>query len=456
MKAKILIIDDEEAIRLSLRGIFEDEGYTVIEAGTAEEGIALADSSAPDIIFLDVWLPNMDGLTAQKQIHASHPHLPVVVISGHGTIETAVTAIQDGAYDFIEKPLSLDKVLIVTQRALEASTLRRENALLKNALPKHNEIIGNSALMRQFMSVLNQVAPTEAWVLLTGENGTGKELAAQALHSKSHRSSKPFIAVNCAAIPEDLIESELFGHEKGAFTGSEAMRVGRFELANGGTLFLDEIGDMSLRTQAKILRILQEQQFERLGGSRTITVDVRVIAATNKNLQDAIQQGTFRSDLYFRLNVVPLHLPPLRERKGDIRLLLSTFLERQSAKGIKAPTFSEEALSILDSYSWPGNVRELHNFVERMGILFSDCTITPRDLPPEMLASTYSSPSDMIENEEALYEMDFKTARSAFEARYLSARLIECGGNITKLAESIGLERSYLHRKLKIFGLHGE
>jgi two-component system nitrogen regulation response regulator NtrX len=458
MTAKILLIDDEEAIRLSLRGILEDEGYTVIEAGSAEEGIAMIDSESPDLAFLDVWLPGMDGLEAQKLLHTSHPELPVVVISGHGTIETAVTAIQHGAYDFIEKPLSLDKVLIVTRRALEAGTLRRENALLRTQTsPKQNTIIATSAPMLRFLSTLEHVAPTDAWVLLTGENGTGKELAAHALHDGSKRASEPFIAVNCAAIPEELIESELFGHEKGAFTGSESTRLGRFELANKGTLFLDEIGDMSLRTQAKILRILQEQCFERVGGSRTVKVNVRVIAATNKNLEEAIEQGQFRKDLYYRLRVVPLHLPPLRERSGDVRPLLATFLADQgSTYGITPPTFSEDALAALDAYAWPGNVRELRNFAERMGILFAGSVVTRADLPPEIAVAGPTASITPIEDEEALYGMDFKSARAAFEARYLAARLAECSGNITKLAELIGLERSYLHRKLKSFGLHAE
>ena len=299
--ARILVVDDEEPIRFSLRGILEDEGYEVLEASTAEEGLALADSEHPDLVFLDIWLPGMDGLAAQKTLQSTHPDLPVVMISGHGTIETAVGAIQQGAYDFIEKPLSLEKVVIVASRALEAVSLRRENRVLRTALPEQDELIGQSPPMLEFRRLLERVAPTDVWVLLTGENGTGKELAARALHAGSKRASAPMIAVNCAAIPEELIESELFGHEKGAFTSADQARPGRFEMANKGTLFLDEIGDMSLKTQAKILRILQEQAFERVGGSRTIKVDVRVIAATNKNLEDAIAAGTFREDLYYRL-----------------------------------------------------------------------------------------------------------------------------------------------------------
>ncbi|HIU17499.1 MAG TPA: sigma-54-dependent Fis family transcriptional regulator [Candidatus Avidesulfovibrio excrementigallinarum] len=456
MAAKVLIIDDEEAIRFSLRGILEDEGYEVLEAGSAEEGLTLVDSAAPDLVFLDVWLPGMDGLAAQETLHAAHPELPVIIISGHGSIETAVTAIRQGAYDFIEKPLSLDKVVIIAARAIETGSLRRENALLKTSQPEQDQLIGQSPVMKKFLEMLHRVAPTDAWVLLTGENGTGKELAARALYAGSRRASGPLVAVNCAAIPDELIESELFGHEKGAFTSAEGARIGRFEMANKGTLFLDEIGDMSLRTQAKILRILQEQCFERVGGTRTIRVDVRVIAATNKNLEEAIAAGTFREDLYYRLRVVPLHLPPLRERTGDVRPLLMTFLRRQErTHGFCAPAFSEEALRALEAYSWPGNVRELRNFAERMAILYSGKTITLADLPPEMAACCPAVPDEEGADDDLL-SLDFKSARAAFEARYLTARLRECGGNVTRLAESVGLERSYLHRKLKGLGLRTE
>ena len=346
--ARILIIDDEEPIRFSLRGILEDEGYEVLEAATAEEGLEVADAERPDLVFLDIWLPGMDGLTAQARLKGNHPDLPVVMISGHGTIETAVSAIQQGAYDFIEKPLSLEKVVIVAARALEAGSLRRENQVLRTVLPEQDELIGQSPVMLKFQELLARVAPTDVWVLLTGENGTGKELAARALHAGSRRADAPMIAVNCAAIPEELIESELFGHEKGAFTSADQARAGRFEMANNGTLFLDEIGDMSLKTQAKILRILQEQSFERVGGTRTIKVDVRVIAATNKNLEEAIAAGTFREDLYYRLRVVPLHLPPLRERGGDLDLLLAAFTERLCrVHACKAPVHAAEHFQLL-------------------------------------------------------------------------------------------------------------
>ncbi|MEG2004654.1 MAG: sigma-54 dependent transcriptional regulator, partial [Bilophila sp.] len=412
-----------------------------------------------------------------------HPNLPVVMISGHGTIETAVTAIQQGAYDFIEKPLSLEKVVIVAARALETGTLRRENQVLRTALPAQDELIGQSPPMLAFRELLTRVASADVWVLLTGENGTGKELAARALHAGSKRASAPMVAVNCAAIPEELIESELFGHEKGAFTSAEQARPGRFEMANKGTLFLDEIGDMSLKTQAKILRILQEQSFERVGGSRTIKVDVRVIAATNKNLEEGIVAGTFREDLYYRLRVVPLHLPPLRERGNDILLLLASFTETLCRlHGCKPPLYATETLQQLTRYLWPGNVRELRNFAERMVILYGGRAVAPLDLPAEM--STRSCESRAVrgataraeadaadpdaegvegveDDRDALFaeadllapDLDFKKARAVFEARYLAAKLHECGGNITRLAETIGLERSYLHRKLKNYNI---
>ena len=434
--ARILIIDDEEPIRFSLRGILEDEGYEVLEAATAEEGLEVADAERPDLVFLDIWLPGMDGLTAQARLKGNHPDLPVVMISGHGTIETAVSAIQQGAYDFIEKPLSLEKVVIVAARALEAGSLRRENQVLRTVLPEQDELIGQSPVMLKFQELLARVAPTDVWVLLTGENGTGKELAARALHAGSRRADAPMIAVNCAAIPEELIESELFGHEKGAFTSADQARAGRFEMANNGTLFLDEIGDMSLKTQAKILRILQEQSFERVGGTRTIKVDVRVIAATNKNLEEAIAAGTFREDLYYRLRVVP-------------------------------PVYAPETMERLRRYPWPGNVRELRNFAERMVILFGGKTVLPVDLPPEMTpqgkpepsaeaASAACEPAFLPQSAVLGPDLDFKKARAVFEARYLEAKLHECGGNITRLAETIGLERSYLHRKLKGYGISSE
>ncbi len=320
---RLLIVDDEEDIRASLRGILEDESYTVFEAANAEEGLAFLEKQSVDLVFLDIWMPGMDGLALLDVLQKLYPHLPVLMISGHGTIETAVSAFKKGAYDFIEKPLSLDKVLFSVERALELHDLKRENSDLRQMLDTSAPIgpMGTSPLMVELREQINRVAPLDTWVLITGENGTGKELVARAVHTASKRSHKPLVALNCAAIPEELIESELFGHEKGAFTGADSVKVGKFELAQQGTLFLDEIGDMSLKTQAKILRILQEKSFERVGGNRVIHADVRVIAATNKDLELAIQQGEFREDLYYRLRVFPLHVPPLRVRGLDILLL---------------------------------------------------------------------------------------------------------------------------------------
>ena len=324
MTKKILIIDDEDDIRSSLAGILEDEGYQALEAENGQKGLNLLSKEEVDLVFLDIWMPGMDGLSVLDQLHLDYPFLPVIMISGHGTIETAVTAIKKGATDFIEKPLSLEKVLHTISRVFELANLKRENQALKARLKPQNEqlISGQSELMEKLKEQISRVAPTDTWVLITGENGTGKEIVAQSVHAQSKRNSKQLVALNCAAIPEELIESELFGHEKGAFTGAEASKIGKFELAHQGTLFLDEIGDMSLKTQAKILRILQEQSFERVGGNKTIKVDVRVIAATNKNLEEAIANNTFRQDLYYRLRVFPICLPALRERKGDLPALI--------------------------------------------------------------------------------------------------------------------------------------
>jgi two-component system nitrogen regulation response regulator NtrX len=462
--ARILIIDDEDGIRFSLRGILEDEGYEVLEAPSAEEGLALLAVEPVGLVFLDIWLPGMDGLTALERIQQTNPSLPVLMISGHGTIETAVTAIKKGAYDYIEKPLSLEKVVLSSQRALEFHALKRENQVLKSRSPSRVEFSGISPQAVALREQIAKVAPLDTWVLISGENGTGKEITARSLHAKSRRSDKPLVAVNCAAIPEELIESELFGHEKGAFTGADSAKTGKFELAHQGTLFLDEIGDMSLKTQAKILRILQEQRFERVGGNRTIHVDVRVIAATNKNLEEAIAGGSFREDLYYRLRVFPIVVPPLRERGDDVVLLLDEFIENLGREHSLAPFEpTPEALGLIRSYPWPGNVRELRNFVERSLILYGGQTMTTDMLPPEFRTKQENGPARLSActgKTEAFLSLcdfggaDFKNARTIFENRFLAAKLQEYGGNITRLAEGIGLERSYLHRKLKTLGIN--
>ena len=462
MRGNILIIDDEEGIRFSLRGILEDEGHDVIEAESGEHGLELLGTDIPDLIFLDIWLPGMDGLEVLEKIDADHKGLPVIMISGHGTIETAVSALKKGAFDFIEKPLSLEKVVVSTRNGLEFSRLRQENMALKTRINSEQpvKLTGESQAIDDLNNVISRVAPTDAWVLITGENGTGKEIVARSIHNQSNRSDKPLVAVNCAAIPEELIESELFGHEKGAFTGADKAQEGKFELANEGILFLDEIGDMSLKTQAKILRILQEQSFEHVGGRTTIKVDVRVIAATNKDLQKEIEAGNFREDLYYRLKVFPLELPPLRERGNDVPLLITDFIQilvRQH--GFKPIDFDEGAIETLMAYPWPGNVRELKNFVERMFIMHAGETVTSDKLPPEFQASVPSTASTVSATEDsgtvdtliADGPADLKQARADFEARFLETKLKECDGNITQLAKAIGLERSSLYRKLKAY-----
>lgn len=448
----ILIIDDEPSIRESLDGILEDEGYRTLLAETGEAGLALAREECPDLVLLDVWLPGIDGLETLSRLRESNPEQLVIMMSGHGTIETAVKATKLGALDFIEKPLSLEKVLLSIDNALKLGRLVEENRSLKASMAKDCEMLGNSPAICHLKEQIAIAAPTSGWVLITGENGTGKELVARAIHHLSKRSDKPFVEVNCAAIPEELIESELFGHEKGAFTGATAQRKGKFDLAHEGTLFLDEIGDMSLKTQAKILRILQERKFERVGGSRTIEVDVRVIAATNKDLEEEIRQGRFRQDLYYRLNVLPFHVPPLRHRRGDIMLLAEHFLAhfcRQESRASKR--FSPEAAEALRAYSWPGNVRELKNVVERLVIMVPHETILAEDLPEGIQGSAAGpKPGQPLP---AFDDMTFKQARDEFEREFIQQKLEEFDGNVSRTAEAIDLERSNLHRKIKSYGI---
>ncbi len=478
-KQHIVVVDDEEGIRFSLEGILEDEGYEVSLAENGAKALDILSRKECHLIILDIWLTQdknnqsdrnfeNDGLELLKRIKntADYKDIPIIMISGHGTIETAVTALKFGAYDFIEKPLALDSVLNTVTRAFEVEGLKSENKALKSALATQkvkNILIGESASMLTLKASLNAVAPTNVWVLITGENGTGKEVVARSIHQASQRADKAFIAVNCAAIPEELIESELFGHEKGSFTGAES-RIGKFELANNGTLFLDEIGDMSLKTQAKILRILQEQAFERVGGNKTIQVDVRVLAATNKNLEESISEGTFRSDLYYRLRGFPLHLPPIREREGDIPLLIAALSQNlQAENGLVPALFSIESLNVLSKAPWKGNVRELKHFLTQAAILYPKQIVEPSMLAPlidlsELRAEdkgtdkntnfihSSSEEKSIITN---LLEMDYKSARTAFDAWYLEEKLKECDNNVSKLSESIGLERTYLHKKLK-------
>ncbi|MCD6255959.1 MAG: sigma-54-dependent Fis family transcriptional regulator [Deltaproteobacteria bacterium] len=447
MSKLILVVDDEVAICQALNGILCDEGFSVITATSGNEALIKIDEEIPDLVLLDIWLPDIDGLEVLERIKARFPQMPVIMISGHANIETAVKAIKLGAYDFIEKPLSWENTIPPVNNALNFLRLTEENLQLrKKALFKY-KLTGQSSAIKRVREQIKLVAPTNAWVLIRGENGTGKELVAHAIHHYSKRASGPFVEVNCAAIPEELIESELFGHEKGAFTGAYTRKRGKFDLAHGGTLFLDEIGDMSLKTQAKILRILEEQRFERVGGTRTIQVDVRVIAATNKDLEDEIEKGNFRADLYYRLNVVPIEVPPLRERKEDIPYLVKEFLQEFSSEsnfGLKE--IEEEAISLLKEYDWPGNVRELKNIIERLVIMVPDKVIRAADVR-KTLAQKNEKGTDIFSFK------TFKQAKCYFEKEFLRRKLEKYNGNISLTAQEIGLERSHLYRKLKAYGL---
>ncbi|MBF0480365.1 MAG: sigma-54-dependent Fis family transcriptional regulator [Desulfovibrionaceae bacterium] len=453
MADDILIVDDEEPIRASLGGVLEDEGYAVRQAASGEEALDALDRDKPSLMFLDIWLPGLDGLAVLDRVVAKYPDLPVIMISGHGAVETAVAAIKKGAFDFIEKPLSLEKVLVAVKNALERARLKRENEYLRENLGQGHpsDLTGRSKAVELLRRQIAQVAPTDAWVLVTGQNGTGKEIVARLIHAGSKRAGRPLIAVNCAAIPEELIESELFGHEKGAFTGADRPQAGKFELADGGALFLDEIGDMSLKTQAKILRILQEQTFERVGGRKSIRVDARIIAATNKDLAAEIKAGRFREDLYYRLKVFPIEAPPLAERREDIELLLDDFLRSLAReRGLAPPRFTPGAAAVLKQYPWPGNVRELKNFAERMFILHPGGEIGRDALPAEYLQP--GAPRTALPDEAGDIN-DFKAAKAHFETAFLQAKLARYGGNVSRLAEAVGLERSHLHRKLKSLGI---
>ena len=444
----ILIVDDEKAIRTSLQGVLEDEGYRVATVGTGSEALARLVEDPPDLILLDIWMPEMDGLEVLAEIKRLRPEQAVVMISGHGTIETAVKATKLGAYDLIEKPLSLEKTLLAVSRALEHSRLERENRELKQQVERKYQIVGDSPVIRELRRQITLAAPTNGRVLIYGENGSGKELVARAIHALSSRRESPFVEVNCAAIPEELIESELFGHEKGAFTGALGRRKGRFELADEGTLFLDEIGDMSLKTQAKVLRVLEEQAFERVGGKETIKVDVRVIAASNQNLDALIREGRFRDDLFYRLSVIPIEVPSLRERKDDIPLLVQHFIALFSAEYGKRPkAVSKRGMAYFFAYDWPGNVRELRNMVERLVIMAPGNTIGPEDLPPPL------RPKEVAPLEETEEGRSLREARQAFEREYILAELRANDWHMTRTAESLRIERSHLYRKLKAYGI---
>jgi two-component system, NtrC family, nitrogen regulation response regulator NtrX len=443
IKSSVMIVDDEEGIRESLSGIFEDEGHEVLTAGSGEEALRALKEQTPDLILLDVWLPGVDGLETLKEIKGLNPELPVIMISGHGNIELALKATRAGAYDFLEKPLSLERVLFVAQRALEKRTLEMENKTLRQDMTKKWRLVGSSPKMVHLREQIEMAAKSNGRVLILGESGSGKELIAHLLHEHSSRVEKPFVEMNCAAIPQELIESELFGHEKGSFTGAFERKKGKFELADEGTLFLDEVGDMSLTTQSKVLRVMETQEFQRVGGNKNIKVDVRIIAATNKDLIEEVKKGNFREDLLYRLNVIPISVPPLRERREDIPAIVEHFLSYFAVEyGQKPKTITEDGLKALESYEWPGNIRELRNMIERLVIMTPSNTITAKNI---MVVSASRSDYFVFNT--------LREARDSFEKDFIIKKLEENNWNISKTAEILEIERSNLHRKIKAYDI---
>jgi two-component system nitrogen regulation response regulator NtrX len=447
----ICIVDDEPVILNTLSSILEDEGYQVSVATNGGEALKLIRSDPPDLILLDIWMPDIDGLETLKRARQQYPHLPIIMMSGHGSIETAIKATKLGAYDYLEKPLDLEKVTILVKNALHQRKLEEENLSLRIKVERRFELVGSSQAMDRLREMIAMAAPTNSRVLISGANGTGKELVARAIHLQSPRQSRPFVEVNCAAIPETLIESELFGHERGAFSGASMMKRGKFELADGGTLFLDEIGDMSLATQAKVLRVLQEQQFTRVGGSKLINVQVRVLAASNKDLSDEIEKGNFREDLYYRLNVLPIGVPTLRERRDDIPELARHFLRLQAdEEGMKPKELTKQAIVALQQHSWPGNIRELRNLVERLLIMVPRTVIDGPDVEMFLqgrspgLTQGFSAGQGL---------QSLREARYAFEREFITNKLRENNWNVSKTADDLKIERSHLHRKIKLLNV---
>lgn len=444
----LLIVDDEQPILHSLEGLLTDEGFNVLTAPNGYECLKTIDAEHPDLVLLDIWMPGLDGIETLREIKKSHADIPVIMISGHGTIDTAVTATKYGAFSFIEKPISIDKVIVAINNALNFRKLEEENRFLRTRMIAKNAIDGSSAPILALKQQIIAAAPTETGILITGENGTGKELAARTIHQFSTHSERPLITVNCAAIAESLFESELLGHEKGAFEGATAKHIGRFELADGGTLFFNEIGDMNLVNQGKLLQVIEEKRFCRLGGSRVIDVNVRIVAATNKDLRKEIEAGRFREDLYFRLNGVPLEMPPLRNRLEDLPILVERFTQAWCTASESQPkAFAPETLEALACHSWPGNVRELKNLVERLLITVNKETITPSDLPAPYRAPEPKEAADGLSN---LADIpDFRAAKEAFEREYIKRRLAECDNDMAAAAKSLGLSKSHIARVLK-------
>ncbi len=440
----ILVVDDEKGVQSSIKGILEDVGFDTEAVSSGEDCLALLANREFAVILLDIWLPGMDGIQVLEQIRETAPLTSVIMISGHASIETAVRATKLGAFDFVEKPLSLDKTLLVVKNALHQYQLEQENRLLREQIQRHYIMIGDSVPMQALRQQIEFAAPTNGRVLIYGENGTGKELVAHLLHLQSPRRDAAFIEMNCAAIPEELIESELFGHVKGSFTGASEDKEGKFAQADGGTLFLDEVGDMSPKTQAKVLRVLEEQRFTPVGGSISMKVDVRVIASTNKILEKEIELGSFREDLYYRLNVIPFQIPPLRERKEDIPVLTRYFLDDFGQKyGRKPPTLTAKAAELLESYPWPGNVRELRNIMERFVIMYPHRRIDVFDLPESILRRTVLSASEPED------DSTLQHARERFERGFILQKLAENKGNVSRTAQALCIERSNLYRKMR-------
>ncbi|MCP4106340.1 MAG: sigma-54-dependent Fis family transcriptional regulator [Desulfobacteraceae bacterium] len=444
----ILIVDDEPSILQSLSGLLSDEGFGVITASNGYEALKIIDTESPDLVLLDIWMPGIDGIETLKEIKKNNPFVQVVIITGHGTIETAVKATKLGAFDFIEKPLSIDRIIVTINNALNFRRLEEENKYLRKKTIEKNSINGISQPIRELMKQIAVVGPTDSWVLIKGENGTGKELVARTIHQFSNRAEQTLVDVNCAAIPEELLESELFGHEKRP--GTDPKKRGKLELAHKGTLFLDEIGDMSLKTQAKLLRVLQEQQFQRVGGGRTLCVNVRVIAASNKNLEQEIEKGNFREDLFFRLNVVPIEVPALRDRGDDIPVLTETFLDECAKHNrSKRKKMTPGAIDTLTCYAWPGNVRELKNLIWRLVIMVDKDIIEETDIPAPYNTGAGKETKPL---EAKIFSTDrIEEAKKIFEREFIERKLAENDNDIVKTAEAMGVDQSYLAQELQGF-----
>lgn len=454
MAQTVLVVDDEESIRGALQGILEDEGYSVLLANDGLDALAMLQRELPDLVLLDIWMPRLDGLETLGRMKALYPELSVIMISGHGTIETAVKATKLGAFDFIEKPLSLEKVLVTVHNAIGMSRLQQENAALRGMMEERFEMIGDSTVARLLREQIRIVAPTSAAILIFGENGTGRESVAHEIHRYSSRSDKPFIVINCAAIPEELLESEIFGHEKGAFAGAASQRKGKLDFADGGTLFLEEIGELPLNAQSKLQKLIETQKFSRMGGVRSIDINVRIMTSSSRSLEEGIKTGTFNEDLYYLLNVAPFDLHPLRERKEDIPELVEHFLDQFCRREMRErKSIQPEVVTTMESYDWPGNIRELRNIMERLVIMTAGSVITVDQLPDMLIEGRAVSSRHAGGIEPSGEIQSLREAREEFEREFIMHKLDENDWNVTRTAEAIELERSNLHRKIKSYGI---